>query len=1248
MPNLLFAAEKSTQPQLERVNLQLKWFHTFQFSGFYAAKEQGYYADEGLDVEIIERSTDKTVIGQVVSGQAEYGIEASGIILDYAQGAPVKILAAIFQHNPIIFMSKKSSGIMGPHDMAGKRIMMFDGDDGANETPLKALLFDAQLSKQQYTHIPHTFDDDALILDQADVISGYLTNQPFYYRDKGVDINIINPQSYGLDFYGDLLFTTQTELDNYPERAKRFRRASLKGWRYALEHQEELVQLIYNKYKSKSSLDGLRFEAEKTSKLLMADNIPLGNIEPKRFRHIADIYYDLGLIPEALTNDEIKDFIYAPPIDLRLTQEEHQWLQDHPVIRVGIDRDFAPHEWIDEEGNYVGHAADYLKLLEWRLNIKFDIVKDKPWPAIIAMAKAGAIDIISEVVNTPERQEYLNFTQPYIESPIVIVNDISHTFVGTVENLYNKKVAIEESYFVNELLKHDHPEVKTHSTGNIEEALQLVARGQVDAYIGDAATVNYAINKTGLLNLRFSGQTQYVGRHSIGIIKSHPLLLSIMDKALASISDEERAEMTTRWLGLRFEQGVRKEVVLKYAVVALILFILFLYWVFRLRKEVAQRKKVESELIKTQERFIKSQQFASFGVWDWNILTDNIYWSDTLNLFLGCKENTGFKQFITAVHQDDRQRVINRIHDSIKKNHPYEIECRVMVDGMIRWLHGHGNVIQNNDGKPVQMLGILMDITQRKLTDDVLKTLAESNESENENIFRLIVRELALSQNVKYGVVGRINEYNPSVVETLAIWDDGQFQSNINYALKNSPCENVFIEGYKFYLDNVQALFPKDLLLAEMQAQSYIGFPLKDSKQKVIGILALLDTKPMEKTRCMDNLLSSLAVRAAMEIERKKTAESLQIASLVYQSTREAMMMTDSDNNIVAINPAFTEITGYSEQDVLGRNVELFTFYRVNDDKRQWQGELVNKSKEGREYTEWRSVNIIFDDNGEIYRQVSLFSDITKQKLAEKFLKQHRDKLQDEVKRQTYSLEQAKVVAEQANQAKTEFLANMSHELRTPLHGILSFAHLGLKSVEKEETAKLSRYFDRIKTSGGRLLVLLDNLLDLSKLESGSIEISKAQFNLYDLVKKCIDEQEAWVNENQLKISWKGAEASAIGWFDHGLITQVVTNLVSNAIKFSEPGQRLYISIDLIPFNNVPVLHFSLRDEGLGIPENELETVFDKFVQSSKTSTGAGGAGLGLSICKQIISAHDGSIWAKSPPEGGVVFQFVIPVGDDG
>ena len=266
-------------------------------------------------------------------------------------------------------------------------------------------------------------------------------------------------------------------------------------------------------------------------------------------------------------------------------------------------------------------------------------------------------------------------------------------------------------------------------------------------------------------------------------------------------------------------------------------------------------------------------------------------------------------------------------------------------------------------------------------------------------------------------------------------------------------------------------------------------------------------------------------------------------------------------------------------------------------------------------------------------------------KAEEGEVRQHRDQLEETLKKQMEHLRNAKRQAEEANLAKSEFLANMSHELRTPMHAILNFSSFGKKKFETAPRDKLCDYFDRIHDSGSRLMILLNDLLDLAKLESGRVSLEISLCDIIYIIETCLDELDGMIKKNQLTLLFEKPKCKTTAECDQNKIRQVITNLLSNALKFSPKESTITLSLtdDCLADNLKPAIRFSISDEGVGIPDSELDSVFNKFIQSSKTKTAAGGTGLGLAISKEIIEAHGGTISACNNDRGGATFKFSIP-----
>lgn len=251
------------------------------------------------------------------------------------------------------------------------------------------------------------------------------------------------------------------------------------------------------------------------------------------------------------------------------------------------------------------------------------------------------------------------------------------------------------------------------------------------------------------------------------------------------------------------------------------------------------------------------------------------------------------------------------------------------------------------------------------------------------------------------------------------------------------------------------------------------------------------------------------------------------------------------------------------------------------------------------------------------------------------------NEMQLQIQEQTKTLTIAKEEAIASNKAKSEFLANISHELRTPMHAILGLTKIYLKKLEQWDTATMRETLNEIKSSSERLLALLNELLDLSKLESGKMQFDMRQHNLLSTTEWVLKELTPLAQEKHLNVVINSAKQEDLfGEYDYFKIGQVIRNLCSNAIKFSYNDSIIIITLEADKFD---YLIFSISDNGIGIPAAETNTIFDKFVQSSNTKTGAGGTGLGLSICKSIITKHNGTIIAEQDKERGTIFTFRIP-----
>lgn len=291
---------------LDRVVLQLKWFHQFQFAGYYAALDKGFYQTEGLDVTIREGGPGVKIDQIVTNEEANFGVLASELIRIRIQGAPVVLLATIMQHSIRALIIRADAGILSPADLVGLPIMLNRNEDAefiamftGEGIPLEKL----QIIEKDNTALKKLIDG------KIAAMNGSIGNQPFVLENQGIHVHCIRPISYGVDFYGDSLFTSSQEVREHPERVAAFRRASLRGWEYAMQHTEETIDLILAKYNPRKSRAHLQFEAKAIKNLILPDLVDIGHVNPNRIARIAEVFAEHKIVPAAYS---LEGFIYNP------------------------------------------------------------------------------------------------------------------------------------------------------------------------------------------------------------------------------------------------------------------------------------------------------------------------------------------------------------------------------------------------------------------------------------------------------------------------------------------------------------------------------------------------------------------------------------------------------------------------------------------------------------------------------------------------------------------------------------------------------------------------------------------------------------------------------------------------------------------------------------------------------------------------------------------------------------------------
>jgi class 3 adenylate cyclase/ABC-type nitrate/sulfonate/bicarbonate transport system substrate-binding protein len=303
---------------LDRVSLQLKWKHQFQFAGYYAAIEQGFYRAHGLEVEIREGGPDVDASAIVAAGNADFGVCTNSLLLSKDQRANNVVLAVIFQHSAAIILTPHRSGIRSVSELKGHSLM-----DAPDSDDVAAMLKHEGVDYASVPRVTHDGNPRKLLNGAADAMVAYSTNEPYVFERLGTPYLSFSPRDFGFDFYGDNLCTSKEQVASHPERVRAFRAASLQGWHYALAHKQEIVGLIRRRYSPQKTRDALLFEAQQTELLIQPRLVPIGDQTIERWTSIANTYVSLGMMSEPK--------LPVGMIYLTARQDLVEWLKSWPL-----------------------------------------------------------------------------------------------------------------------------------------------------------------------------------------------------------------------------------------------------------------------------------------------------------------------------------------------------------------------------------------------------------------------------------------------------------------------------------------------------------------------------------------------------------------------------------------------------------------------------------------------------------------------------------------------------------------------------------------------------------------------------------------------------------------------------------------------------------------------------------------------------------------------------------------------------
>jgi signal transduction histidine kinase/ABC-type amino acid transport substrate-binding protein/DNA-binding response OmpR family regulator/ABC-type nitrate/sulfonate/bicarbonate transport system substrate-binding protein len=1317
------------------VRIQLKWFHQFQFAGYYAAIEKGFYEQEGLHVELKERNTQQSHIQSVIDGEAEYGVADAGLLLDRILGKPVVLLKQIFQHSPLVFIALKSSKILSPFDMYGQKVMM--DIEGHSIIPLIALIHDTIGNTKALTTTRHSFNIEDLISGKVNVMSAYITDVSYAMKIKNIPINIINPQNYGIDFYGDNFFTTEKEIETHPDRVEKMIRATLKGWQYALQHKDEVIGIIRSKYNPGLHPDKLLYEAKMIDLMILPDIIPLGSLNVNQYKKVAKTIKKTGV---NIVGDQLKHFLYKNAdinmltSEMSLTPEEKKWIHDHPDIIVAFDGDYAPYSFKNEHGLFEGIAVDYINEISRKTGLTFRFYEEGKWEKLYQDAIDGKVDVIATLMIRSDRLKHFTYTQPYISLSYYIITKQDNDSIVNRNSIQNKQVALVKQYSTTKTVLDEFPSVIPYPVDTITEAVFEVLSGKVEATVLALGMAQHIIAKHNISNLKFaSPYAQGAYEQGFGVKKNLPELASILDKALNTISNEERIRIFQKWSKLEI---AKKETVLKQtetiqfssqekkwmAENEIIRIGVMNDWppISYLDKQ-NEHQGIDSGYIKHLQKHISSQikiYPASFDINYQKMMKGEL---DAIMDITPHKERDSFFHF-SQPYLTIPQAIYGR------KNEQWFDAENNLFNKTIALEKGFDNVTYFQKNYPN------ISIKQYNATSQALEAVSKGEADayvgnlpvancliEKELLSNLVCMGSVLNPNVKLTIGVRkdwpelrimidnvlsslslndIRELNRQWMRegsqnTILTAQEKQWIENhpiIRVASCNSWAPLEFIDhngDYQGISNDYLRLISRNFGI-NFVYKKIIEWPqgIEMVKRREIDMLtAVSETKERKNylsfTRPYLTLPSAIFtldyisyIHKPENLSHKKVGviAGYAIESYLKENYPEIQLIKMDNVSYALEQLQFKSIYAYVGSIFVTshylkqagyNNIKISGYldykYKVAmATRKDWpmlSGILqkgldsIKKNEQNVIYKSWIPVNYEETVNyahlwkillgcGVVFILILIWNrrlkkEVNERKRAEQEAKDAQLSMIDAIE----DLKEEKEKAEAADKAKTAFLANISHEIRTPMNAIIGFIDVVM---ERNDIVNESRkHLEIAKSSATSLLSLINEILDLSKAESGKLSITNNAFYLNNVIQDVIDIMADKAQRKEIKIIDDIApDVPVCVLGDAYRLRQILINLVDNAIKFTLKGS---VTITARNSDQAEFILFSVEDTGIGIDNEQLGTMFDPFVQlDDSTKRNYGGTGLGTTIVKHLVELMGGTITVQSEIEKGTQFYFTV------
>ncbi|MFC1773524.1 response regulator [Pseudomonadota bacterium] len=1048
---------------------------------------------------------------------------------------------------------------------------------------------------------------------------------------------------------------------------------------------------------------------------------------------------------------------------LKLTADEIAWIEQHPVIRAHNETGYAPFNF-SVDGEPRGYAVDYIKLLASEAGLEVEFVGGRSWKQFMDMIRVDALDVLINVTPSPERKQFMHFTDQYVHSPSVVIISDQGPRIESLPDLRGKRVAITEGYFQQGYMEREIPEAELILTDSNLDALFAVLDGRADAMLGSFNAVNYQMEEHSLTGLQVAFLTnipELTMTNALGVRLSAPLLRDILQKAMASVDEAKINALRKKWrlgsdqqasanlnavwwlvggvvslflllmllsiISRRFTAGegavlqtgtLRFRILIYGFLSVFVVLILSVGWFaleriheqvlrgvnrnlenalvtaadrltiwVQLRAGMLKQISMDSVLIRQTEDLLavaatprsllksaelenirrtlaKSQSDMGLGFFvidrdgisvasarDSNIGTRNLIAIQRPQLL--DRVFAGEAVFIPPIYSDvtiGGRRIENTtslfIAVPIRGNSGDVIAALTMrldpAEGFSRVLQLSG-VGESVESYVFDQTGLLMSSSR---FESELRDIGLLSEGES-SILNIQVRDPGgdMTEGFRSDL--------PRAQQPLTLMAESAIAASAGAGSRRSPVQ-IDLEGYRDYrgvpvfgawmwdgelglgltseVDVAEAM--STFTIVRLTAMGVFGVTLLLALGGIVFVLVMGERTNKALLRARDELEDRVETRTKDLRKANKQTE------MILENATNGILTIDDNQVVVGFNPAAEAIWGYKAIEVLGnpitmllpeyaRKDHLKNVHRFRDSgisSRQLESRGMTLSGLTKDGTVFPAEVGISKNNidGEMYYSAFII-DVTEQKKAEA------------------EILEAKRAADGANQAKSAFLANMSHELRTPMNAILGYSEMLIEEAEDVGQDDFIPDLKKINQAGTHLLSLINDVLDLSKIESGKMEAYAEVFDVGGLIDQVAGTAQPLMSSNDNRFKIERGEQLGHAHQDITKLRQSLLNLLSNAAKFTHEG-TITLSVAREQADGVEWLSFAVNDSGIGIAADKLDHVFEEFSQADNSTTrDYGGTGLGLAISRRFCQMLGGDLTVASQVGVGSTFTIRLP-----